>query len=181
MNEADSATVSRAAFVPPRVNSHNAADELARVVRADAAHCWVHTRAGDYRACRAVSCLVEPRCDDLVLCTRLDDGRGYILAVLERTARAELRVALDASTTLSVRDGELQLRARNGIRLVSDGAIGVVGRSIHLLADEGTLLVKSLSLLAERVRVDASRAHLVVNLVEATLARVLRRARSALP
>ena len=83
-------------------------------------------RAGDYRACRAVSYLVEPRCDNLVLCTRLDDGRGYILAVLERTAHAELRVALDASTTVSVRDGELQLRARNGIRLVSDGAIGVV-------------------------------------------------------
>jgi hypothetical protein len=38
-----------------------------------------------------------------------------------------------------------------------------------------------LSLLAERVRVDVSRARLVVNLVEATLARVLQRGRSALP
>jgi hypothetical protein len=181
VNEADSATVSRVAFVPPRLNAPNAADELARVVRVDAAHCWVHARAGDYRACRAVSCLVEPRCEDLVLCTRLDDGRCYILAVLERPRSAELRVALDASTTLSVRDGELQVHARTGIRLVSDGAIGAVGRSIHLLADEGTLLVKSLSLLAERVRVDASRARLVVNLVEATLDRVLQRRRSALP
>jgi hypothetical protein len=181
VNQPDSATVSRVPFVPPRLNALNAADELACVVRADTAHCWVHTRAGEYRACRAVSCLVEPRCDDLVLCTRLDDGRCYILAVLERSARAELCVALDASTTLSVRDGELQLRARNGIRLVSDGAVGVVGQSIHLLADEGTLLVKSLSLLAERVRVDVSRARLVVNLVDATLARVLQRGRSALP
>jgi Protein of unknown function (DUF3540) len=153
--------VRNAPFIPPRVNALNAADELGRVVRVEGAKWRVCTSAGECLARRAASCLLDPARDDLVVITRFDDGRSYILAVLERAPSVPLRITLDAGTVVQAEHGSLTVQASKGIRLVSDEAIGMIGRSLHLMADEGTLIIRSLSLFSKLVHVDAGKTKLV--------------------
>ncbi|HEY2736329.1 MAG TPA: DUF3540 domain-containing protein [Polyangiales bacterium] len=163
------------AFVPPRINAIDAPDELGRVIRVSGERVVIRTRSRDRCATLARSCLVEPQCDDLVLCTSLDDGRCYILAILEREEPA-LCLRLGEGAALSFREGEVCLRARAGIRLVSDDVVGVIARSIHVMATEGTLLIKSLSFLSECIHLDAARLRMIADLVESTAKRRVRRA-----
>jgi hypothetical protein len=153
-------------FIPPRVNALNAADELGRVVGAEGVQWRIRTNAGECLARRAASCLLDPARDDLVVVTRLDDGSSYILAILERTAGASPRITLDASTVLYAERGALTLQANKGIRLVSDEAIGMIGRSLHLMADEGALVIRSLSVFSRLLHVDAIKTSLVGSIAE---------------
>jgi hypothetical protein len=152
-------------FIPPRVNALNAADELGRVIQAEGVKWRVRTNAGEYQARRAPSCLLDPARDDLVVVTRFDDGRSYILAILERAAGAAPRITLDPSTVLYAERGALTLRANKGIRLVSNEAIGMIGRSLHLMADEGALVIRSLSVFSRLLHLDAIKTSLVASVV----------------
>jgi hypothetical protein len=163
------------AFVPPRINAIDAADELGRVMRIAGDRMVVRTRMREWHATRALSCLVEPQRDDLVLCTRFDDGRCYVLAILEREDTS-LQLRLGEGAALSFKGGEVCLRACAGIRFVSDDVVGVIARSIHVMANEGTLLIKSLSFLSELIHIDAARVRLIAGLVESTAKRRVRRA-----
>jgi hypothetical protein len=177
MEDLAKTAVRKLPFIPPRVNALNAADDLGRVLRRDGTGWLIRTRMTELVARRAASCLLDPAVDDLVLITGTDDGRNYILAVLERARPAVMRITLDANTALIAEHGTLSVRANGGIRLLSDGPIGVIGRSLHLMADEGTLIVQSLSLLSKLVRIDASKASLVANVVESIADRLHCRAR----
>jgi hypothetical protein len=161
-------------FIPARDNALNAADELGRVVRAEGGKWRIRTNANECLARRAPSCLLDPACDDLVVIIRVDDGRSYILAVLERSAATSPRITLDASTALYAERGALTLQANKGIRLVSDEAIGMIGRSLHLMADEGTLVIRSLSLFSKLLHIDAVKTSLVASVVASIAERIQR-------
>jgi hypothetical protein len=162
----------RAVSLAPRREPTRSVHEVGRVV-ARHGDAWVTKSAQDEQvAKRALSCLLEPQVDDLVLIANLADGRSYLLAVLERARAGEVHIAIDVDTELVAVDGTLSVRAPKGIRLASAGTIGLVGRAIHLMADEGTLLVKSLSVLSEVCRVQAGSTTLLANVVESIAERV---------
>ena len=63
--------------------SANAEQAYAKVVSQADTFYSVETECGLYRVRRAVSCVVQPEVDDLVLVSLSSLGGGYILAVLE--------------------------------------------------------------------------------------------------
>jgi hypothetical protein len=172
--------VQRAVSLVARRDQACSLPEAGRVVARHGDAWVIQSAQGEQVARRAPSCLLEPRVDDLVLSVNLGDGRNYLLAVLERIGAGEVHIAIDVETELVADDGTLSVRAPKGIRLASTGTLGLVGRAIDLVADEGTLLVKSLSVLSEVCRVHASQTTLLANVVESIAERVSSYARCVL-
>jgi len=69
--------------------SANADQAYAKVVSQADTFYSVETESGLYRVRRAVSCVVQPELNDLVLVSLSSLGGGYILAVLEREQGAK--------------------------------------------------------------------------------------------
>jgi hypothetical protein len=163
----------RAVSLAPRGEPPRDAHELGRVVASEGDAWVIQSEQGEQVARRALSCLLEPQVDDLVLVAKLDNGRrSYLIAVLERARAGEVHIAIDVDTELVAVDGTLSVRAPKGIRLASTETIGLVGRAIHLMADDGTLLVRSLSVLSDTCRVHASHITLLANVIESIAERV---------
>jgi len=77
---------------------------------------------------KAVSCLVEPMIGDKVLTTRAD-GHTYILAVLERTAEAPLKIATEGELQISARS----LAIKTGVFDLVTEAANLVGHAFNSL------------------------------------------------
>ncbi len=76
----------------------------------------VETDSGEYRAKRALSCLVEPTAGDFVLVASHPAGASYVLAVLERDAGAATQLSVDGDLNVCLAGGKFTVAAREGIR-----------------------------------------------------------------
>jgi hypothetical protein len=97
---------------------------------------------------RAVSCLVEPRIDDLVLIALTDAGNGHILAILEREddeGHTETTLAFDADLRIKTSAGRISLTAPDGLDLAGENDIRLLSSRLDITAAESRVDIKHLS------------------------------------
>jgi hypothetical protein len=157
-----------------RIDGGSVVQEMGTVVRAEPAGLVVRTEHGDYRAVRATSCLVEPRPDDLVLVAAAADGRCFILAVLAREAGAGADLAIDGN--LSIRaPGEIELVARDGMKLHSADTIDVAAASLSVNAGEGSVVIERLAYVGRLVQSEIEKVKSFAGTVDMVLDRLTQR------
>jgi hypothetical protein len=111
----------------------------------------VRVGQGYYAARRAVSCLVAPELGDLVLLAGPTSRDLYVLAVLERTSGPHARIKSDGDLTVELRSGHFTIAAAEGVDLVSSKSLSFAADRILARAREGSLLVSSMTVIAEAV------------------------------
>jgi hypothetical protein len=99
-----------------------------------------------------------------------------VLAVLERTQAAPISLRLDPDVQLQAAGGTLTLKATGGMRFESSRAIDLLANTLNVVAERGSVLVHSLSLLSECLRLDTGRASLVATAIETFAERISTRA-----
>ena len=142
-----------------------------RVTRVEGATVAVRTGHGEVIANRAASCLLEPTAGDLVLLASVSTGESYVLGVLERENDGPARLSFEKDVELHT-PGQLSLHGVNGVRLVSDGALSLLGRSLDAVAREGTLLLRSLHVVSQAVQADTGKLKFLAQVVESTVDRL---------
>ncbi|MEZ4336773.1 MAG: DUF3540 domain-containing protein [Sandaracinaceae bacterium] len=124
----------------------------------------VHTGGSTFRCKRAVSCLVEPQIDDVVLFAGRSSGDLYVLAVLEREDDAVTLVA-PGDLTLKVDAGRFAV-ASEGIDLIARDDVSLTSAELQVRASRGHVFVKRLEYLGERLFGETAATKLVTGKLE---------------
>ena len=127
--------------------SANADQAYAKVVSQADTFYSVETESGLYRVRRAVSCVVQPELNDLVLVSLSSLGGGYILAVLEREQGAKATLSFDADVDIKTSAGSLSIASKQGIDLASPEEINLVSSSLGISSSKGEINIGRLSFL----------------------------------
>ncbi len=121
---------------------------MGTILRSEGPFFVVRTDHGDLRCRRAVSCLVEPKVDDFVLCAARSDAElnkdgalaaprlvqsrvvaepaaAYVLAVLERENTETTTLTADGNLDIKLSSGKLRMASSEGIDLVSSKHVQV--------------------------------------------------------
>lgn len=125
----------------------NAEQAYAKVVSQADTFYSVETESGLYRVRRAVSCVVQPEVNDLVLVSLSSLGGGYILAVLEREQGAKATLSFDADVDIKTDEGSLSIASKQGIDLASPQEINLVSSSLGISSSKGEINIGRLSFL----------------------------------
>ena len=149
--------------------------ETGVVIAVDAHGFTVRTDAGDFTARRAVSCLVQPEPDDVVLLAVVPRRACYVLAVLERSPGAAARLVTDGDLDIHVGRGKLNLMAQHGVAVVTGATIDVAAGALTVQAGEGAVTFGALSVLSDVVRAELAEVKLEAGAVEAVVERVIER------
>src|SRR6185503_3484680 len=107
----------------------------------------VRTEAGEYRAKRAVSCLLEPEVGDTVALLTTQAGVCYVTAVLEREAGATGRIVVDGDLEIQLPAGQFTVAAQESVNLLAAKEVSVVAGALRVNAREGNLVIERLALL----------------------------------
>jgi hypothetical protein len=107
----------------------------------------VETDSGLYRVKRAVSCVVQPEVDDLVLVSLSSLGGGYILAVLERAQGAKATLSFDSDVDIRTSEGSLSIASKQGIDLASTESINLIASRLGIASSEGDINISRLTFL----------------------------------
>ena len=107
----------------------------------------VETDSGLYRVKRAVSCVVQPEVDDLVLVSLSSLGGGYILAVLERAQGAKATLSFDSDVDIRTSEGSLSIASKQGIDLASTEDINLIASRLGIASSEGEINISRLTFL----------------------------------
>ena len=122
-----------------------ATQEYGQVVGREASMFIVETEIGQYRVQRAVSCVVRPEIDDLVLVSICDTGQGHLLAVLERDPGLKTTLSFDTDVDIKAEDGRVGITAGNGLDLSSSNDINLLSANLGVTAAEGKVNIRRLS------------------------------------
>lgn len=130
---------------------------------------FVRIRQGDreLRAQRAVSCLVAPELGDLVLLTAIEDGRVFVLGVLEREdVELGLRVSTERDLVLESLGGRVDVVGAEGVGVATSEKIALQSRELSLRADQANVQLSELFYLGTRVLANAARSTWVGETIE---------------
>lgn len=152
--------------VEPRVTQETGVVEVC-----DGGVVAVRTPAELRYAQRAVSCLVEPEVEDRVLVATDEEGRTFVLAVLQRRAGAALRLGAEGDVAWHVPGGAFTVAARQGVSLATPGPAAVTAGALQVTASEGTLHLDQVSFLGRLVQAQAETVKLVAGALDQTLER----------
>jgi hypothetical protein len=144
----------------------------ARVLRVDGDSVVIQAEQGERVARRAPSCLLEPEARDLVLLARVSSGHHYVLAVLERDGQGAARLSAEGDLEIGSRNGTLSLKGKQGIRLLSEGAVGLVARSLEAVARDGLLMIRALAVRSETLHAETGSLKVLAGAVDAAVDRV---------
>jgi hypothetical protein len=145
--------------------------DMGTIVREEGPVFVVRTGSGDFRARRAVSCLVEPEVDDYVLLSGSPDGRAWVLAVLEREAGAGASVTADGDLRIKLPGGRFAVAAQEGVDLLSGKDVNVVSGEVKVTAAEGSVTVGTLAYLGSFVRAEVEKVKLAASTLDSVLER----------
>jgi len=133
-------------------------EPISLLERREATRTHFHQESGRIDACvesgylvggrvarRAASCLVEPAVGDEALLAVSEDGRLYVLALLERASPETTTIQVEGDLALRSASGRVELSAKDGIGLTTPGDLRAGVGAFQLQADEAALFVRSLA------------------------------------
>jgi hypothetical protein len=161
-----------------RLPHETVTQETARVLEVRDGEVRVRSAECDYAARRAVSCLVEPRVDDVVLVALEGRGAAWILAVLEREQGAKTTLSTDGDLELSQRHGRVTIAAQEGIELVAAKDVSLIGQALKVTATEGSLALQKLAFVGGLVRAELGKVNLIAQAFDSVLDRFSQKARN---
>lgn len=135
----------------------------------------VRTEAGEYRAKRAVSCLLEPEVGDTVALLTTQAGACYVTAVLEREAGAAGRIVADGDLAIQLPAGRFRVAAQEGVDLLSAGEVSLVGSALRVTAREGNVVLERLSFLGAFARAEVEKIKVAAGSLDQVLDRFSQR------
>jgi len=153
--------------------------ETARVLSVSPKGIMVQSHGGAYRAQRAVSCLVAPEVDDLVLLATSERGTCYLLAVLERDATTT-RLAVEGDLELASTDGKVRVAAPEGIDLVSKKRIGVISAEVKVNAVETMVATQKATVVGRFLQTEFDRIKTFATAIDGVFGRFSQRAKSSI-
>jgi len=121
--------------------------EYGKVVEQEDSSYSVETDSGLYRVMRAVSCVVQPEVNDLVLVSLSSSGEGYILAVLEREQGAKATLSFDSDVDIRTSKGTLSIASKQGIDLACHEGINLVSSRLGISSSQGEINISRLTFL----------------------------------
>jgi hypothetical protein len=139
----------------PVVLPHAAEQRIAQVVAMgeDGLSATLTLDGGVADAAVAVSCLVRPMVDDLVLVLR-EGSRNYVLGVLERPGANWAVVALPGRGNMSIEGETLALSVTQRMSLRAQ-SIDLQAKLLTVLADTSSWIGKLYTLIADRFRLSS--------------------------
>ncbi len=138
------------------------------VTRIEGAVLTVTSSEGELRATRATSCLVAPILGDHVLVAVLGDGRGFVLAVLERTepgARVELTVD-EGDLALRATQGNVEISAKDTVEIVGAKGLRALTARLEITASEGSVAFGKLAMLGRELVAELGRGRVMGQVLE---------------
>jgi len=124
-----------------------ATQEYGKVVGQEDSFYSVETDSGLYRVLRAISCVVQPEVNDLVLVSLSSLSGSYILAVLEREQGAKATLSFDSDVDIRTSEGSLSIASKQGIDLVSAKDINLVSSRLGISSSQGEINISRLTFL----------------------------------
>lgn len=121
---------------------------------------------------QAASCLVRPAAHDDVLVAGLDDGRWYVLAILERADESFTALDLQGNASIATGDGSLRLSGQEGVEVCSPREVSISANRFALKATGASLLLDSLDYLGRRVSADVGNIRCRVGTLETSAKRI---------
>jgi hypothetical protein len=144
------------------------------VIRVEGPVFVVRSEDGDYRARRAVSCLVEPQLADEVLLV-VREGACFVLAVLTREEAGPTRLSADGDVELHLKQGRFVVATQEGIDLVAAKAVSITSGALNVRAAEGNVFLDRLSMLGTIARVEIDKIKLFAGTLDSALDRLHQR------
>ena len=135
----------------------------------------VRTEAGEYRAKRAVSCLLEPEVGDTVALLTTQAGVCYVTAVLEREAGATGRIVTDGDLEIQLPAGQFTVAAQEGVNLLAAKEVSVVAGALRVNAREGNLVIERLAILGSFASAELEKIKVVAGSLDQVLDRFSQR------
>ena len=124
-----------------------ATQEYGKVVGQEDKFFSVETDSGLYHVMRAVSCVVQPEVNDLVLVSLSSLDKGYILAVLEREQGAKATLSFDSDVDIKTSEGTLSIASKQGIDLASPEDINLISSRLGVSSSHGEINISRLTFL----------------------------------
>jgi hypothetical protein len=115
--------------------------------------------------------VVTPVLDDEVMLAVGEDGRTWILAILERRRSGPLQLDAPGDLTLRVPNGRIALAARDGLDLSTAGATSIDSGQLQITASEATIQVEGLSYLGRWVHSEVERVKLFATSMDTVVER----------
>ena len=145
---------------------------VARVVGVDGRDVSVRVGGRRMHARRAVSCLVEPEPGDAVLLFETREGDAWVLAILERTSDAPIRIGGEGDLEVKPSHGKLRLGSGAGVEVESGVEVSLRAPTLRMQAGEATIAARSLSYVGAAVGAQVDRVRLTAARVDAVVDRV---------
>ncbi|HUT70758.1 MAG TPA: DUF3540 domain-containing protein [Desulfatiglandales bacterium] len=149
--------------------------EYGKVVGQEDSFYSVETDSGLYRVMRAVSCVVQPEINDLVLVSLSSLGKGYILAVLERVQGAKATLSFDSDVDIRTSEGTLSIASKQGIDLASTKDINLIASRLGIVCSEGEINISKLTFLGSFFEGSLETVKLLARTFDAITERFFRR------
>lgn len=134
----------------------------------------VQTASGHIRSRQAVSCLVRPEKDDMVLLSHSDEG-SFILAVLQRPSAAPLGLELQGDVRLHVEQGDLSISASRDLELCAGEQACMAAEKVALQAASASIGVERTRFLGKALDIKVGCVNRVVDTMNDVCRRLTRR------
>jgi hypothetical protein len=135
----------------------------------------VVTEAGEYRAKRAVSCLLEPEIGDTVALLTTQAGACYVTAVLEREPEVTNRIVVEGDLEVQLSTGKLTFAAQESVNLLAAKEVSISAGALRVNAREGNLILERISLLGGFATAELEKIKVVAGSLDQVLDRFSQR------
>jgi F0F1-type ATP synthase epsilon subunit len=135
----------------------------------------VVTEGGEYRAKRAVSCLLEPEVGDTVALLTTQAGACYVTAVLEREAEVTNRIVVEGDLEVQLSTGKLTFAAQEGVNLLAAKEVSISAGALRVNAREGNLILERIALLGGFATAELEKIKVVAGSLDQVLDRFSQR------
>ena len=152
-----------------------ATQEYGKVIEQKDSFYSVETDSGLYLFTRAVSCVVQPEVNDLVLVSLNSSYEGYILAVLKREKGAKATLSFDSDVDIRTSKGSLSITSKQGIDLASTENINLISSRLGIISSEGEINISKLTFLGSLFEGSLETIKLLAKTFEAITERFFRR------
>lgn len=155
--------------------SHNpvrAQTEVGRVAESSVAGLAVSLGRETVRAQRAATCLLVPRVGDEVLVAALNDGRAYVLAILQTADPSSSELELEGDVSIKAGSGRLCMAASEELEMVSPKSVSVTTSRFSLRSVRATLFVDGLEYLGNRFVSDVHKVKTKVGTLDSVADRI---------